>query len=224
MELKDRVEGLLKDHQIYHDDVQIARFIVAPTERTAFGAYQQCLRELYRRYRGLKELCIARARLRLRISGYQRWGWVPWGRQQRRLALHEALLAREDLERNLEDTAREFRAFLQRAEELKTRVGSLTGKRRRELELQQWEHKLAVQARFDLLTTGRLARQTLETIAAMPESSLARIADQAGLNMDKLSTLPRPVADATVPTAQDGPTVSIAALDVDGLVAGSNEV
>lgn len=215
-------EQLLGYHRPFHDDVQIERLIVAPPERTTFGAFRQCLRELSGRYRGLRQLYIQRARCRLLNARLQRWAWLPWGRQERRLALQEGLLGLEELERNIKDTEREFRAFLHHAEKLKQRVGNLTPERRGELELQQWEHTLAVQMRFDLLTIDRPARQTLETIAAMPESSLARIADQAGLNMEKLLALPRPVDDATGPTAQDGPPVSIAILNVDGGGAGSH--
>jgi hypothetical protein len=213
MGLTERVEELLRDHQIYHDDVQIARFIVGATERTAFGAYRQCLRELYRRYRGLKELYLARARLRLRISGYQRWGWVLWGRPRRRLALHEALLAREDQERNIEDTAREFRTFLHYAEALKERLGPLTAKRRRVLEMEQWEHELATRARFAMALGGPLDRGTAEAICAMPEESIQRIIERAGL--ERLPPLPRPCEDAMVIPLDDQQPVSIAALEPD---------
>jgi hypothetical protein len=217
MSLKERVDELLRDHRLYHDDVQLGNFIIAPVERTAFGAYRQCLRELHRRYRGLKTLYIERRRLRLRILGCCRWGWLPWGREKRRLRLCELRMGLEELDGNITDTAREFGVFLHHAEALKQRLGGLGPKRRRELELHQWEHELAVNARLDLVATGAIGRGTVGAIANMPEDSVKRIEEQIGLQ-ERLR-LPVPCHDARVKEGElpppDSIALSTAVLDVD---------
>jgi hypothetical protein len=59
---------MLGDHQLYHSDWQIDHAITESHGGTAYGCYVQALRELFRRYRGVKELYLAREKLLNQIA------------------------------------------------------------------------------------------------------------------------------------------------------------
>ena len=59
---------LLDDHQIYHSDFQMDNFITIRSGETQYGQYKQALRELFKRYRGLKELYTGRELLQVDID------------------------------------------------------------------------------------------------------------------------------------------------------------
>lgn len=185
-----RLYEMLADHRIYHDDVQIDRFILATPGRRPWGVYKQGLRELYRRWRGLKELYLERERASLRLRRLRSRSWLPIRRGNRTLTIAAIELSLEDLERNICDTEREFRRIYAWCDELKQRIGPLTPERRAELERDQWEYELTIRARLDAVTLGGISRATLESICALPATVADRIIEQAKRQREDDAVLP----------------------------------
>ncbi len=169
------VEELLKDHQIFHSDLQMDCFITGLSGGTPFGMYKQALRELDKRHRALRHLHIERERLRMKIPSKV----VGWFRSKCHklwaLADIEAGFALEDQGRTIGDTWREFARFLQQARALKKKVGELTPKTRAVLDQIFWEDHLRRTAAVELLTSGGLTPNTLGCINAMPVAARATL-------------------------------------------------
>jgi hypothetical protein len=51
-----KLNELFADHQLYHSEFQMDNLITLRAGGTLYGQYKQALRELYKRYRGLKQL------------------------------------------------------------------------------------------------------------------------------------------------------------------------
>jgi hypothetical protein len=51
---ESRLKAMLDDHQKYHSNLQIDRFIIYKSGVTPYGMYKQALRELYSRYESMK--------------------------------------------------------------------------------------------------------------------------------------------------------------------------
>lgn len=78
------------------------------------------------------------------------------------------LLNMEEMNKNIEDTEREFQRFYAQACALKQQIGELTPEKRNELDRDMWEYKLKEMAAIDFLSQGRLGNVTVEMIAAAP--------------------------------------------------------
>ena len=50
-----KLQDLLQDHQLFHSQFQQDYFITLKAGGTLYGQYKQALRELYKRFRGLRE-------------------------------------------------------------------------------------------------------------------------------------------------------------------------
>ena len=175
---QQRLHELLKDHQIYHSDLQMDCFITGTSGGTFYGLYKQALRELDKRWRALRHLYIERERLRLKIPG----NVVAWLRTKKRaLDDVEARFALEDLGRNIADTQREFTRFLEQADALKKRVGELTPERRAVLDEEFWVDRLRRTAAIECMTAGRPNANTIECINALPGKARERLLSDCDL-------------------------------------------
>ena len=182
MDLKE----LLKDHQIYHSNFQIDNFITVRAGETQYGQYKQALRELFKRYRGLKELYVARELLLVDIDemSVSIVGTIFEERRNKiNLAKHK--MDMEDLERNIFDTEREFKRFLSQADVLKAQIGELTPEKRDALDMDMWIHKLKSMVATDYITKGRIGENPLAFIRSLPKEIrtplLAEVKDQKSL-------------------------------------------
>ena len=172
------VKTLLQDHQLYHSEFQQDYFITVRAGGTTYGMYKQALRELFKRYRGLKELYTEKELLQVDIDELETLT-VDNEYEQRRnkIKLTQKVMAMEDLERNIHDTEREYKRFWQQADALKQQIGELTDEKRNELDRQMWEYKLKEMAAIDLVSQGRLSNNTYEMLIACPVDMKFRILD-----------------------------------------------
>jgi len=164
------LQELLADHQMYHSDFQMDYFITARAGGTVYGQYKQALRELFKRYRGLKELYVAKKLLEVDIAELSEWRLFKgkFERARCKINLAEKKMGMEDLDRNICDTEREFEHFYGQAQVLKKEIGDLTIERRAELDRDMWEHRLKSMAAVDYLTQGRIGENTITFIQSAP--------------------------------------------------------
>ena len=181
MDLKE----LLNDHQLYHSSFQMDNFITIRAGETQYGQYKQTLRELFKRYRGLKELYVARELLQVDIDELEMSNATGFVKRRNDINLAKHRMDMEDLERNISDTEREFKRFYAQADALKTQVGKLTPEKRDELDQEMWVHKLKTMVAVDYITKGRIGENALTFIRSIPKKIrkplLSEIKDQKAL-------------------------------------------
>lgn len=178
------LKQLLNDHQTGMSDFQDDYLVTARAGGTTYGQYKQALRELYRRFRGLRELIYGdngRKSLDLKIKKLLRKlqdnGLDDIEKEEIELKLKHRYLMIEESERAIYDTHREFTRFYQQAELLKEKIGELTPIRRRELEIEMWIYRIKEMAALDFLQFGRLQKRTIEFISVLPKDKRQDIYD-----------------------------------------------
>lgn len=170
------LERLLTDHQTGMSDFQDDYLVTARAGGTTYGQYKQSLRELYKRFRGLRELVygengqkLADIEVRKLEKKLQAEDLDDLDREELEIQLKHKYLIAEEGERAVNDTYREFIRFYQQAEILKEKVGELTPIRRRELETEMWVYRVKEMAAIDYLTQGRLSSRTIEFVSVLPK-------------------------------------------------------
>ena len=181
------LKELLNDHQIYHSDFQMDNFITTKAGETQYGQYKQALRELFKRYRGLKELYVARELLQVDIDEleYEEIPALKYNHRRNKINLTKHRMGMEDLERNIKHTEREFKRFYAQANALKEEIGELTPEKQNKLDQEMWIYKLKSMVAIDYITTGRISENALTFIRSIPKGIrkllLAEIKDQKTL-------------------------------------------
>jgi len=170
--MKTELDRLLEDHQCFHSDFQIDRFILALSGGTEYGCYKQAMRELNKRWRGLRSLLQDQALKDVDLDEkHEMLGKVDIGTfAGRRLRIEIAALelSLEEIEKRIEDTAREFGRFAGQVRYFKHKLGPLTPEKREKLDAEMWDHKLKLMAALDLMAYGKLSRETIEHIHVAP--------------------------------------------------------
>lgn len=181
------LQALLSDHQPCHSDFQMDRFITGRAGGTVYGQYKQALRELHKRYRGLKDLYAERELCRIdadELAQPPKPCETEFDARRNKVKLVQKRLTLDELGRSIAETEREFRRFYAQAAALKGSVGELTPERRAQLDREMWAHRLRCMAAVDLLTAGRLGPSTIELLQAVPrgwrKAILAEVSDQEG--------------------------------------------
>lgn len=160
---------LLDDHRLYHSDFQMDNLITVRAGGTLYGQYKQALRELYKRYRGLKQLYSEKELLQVDIDELAEVTTENRFEARRNEINHKTkLLSMDEMDKNIEDTEREFKRFYAQASALKRIIGNLTPEKRDRLDREMWEHKLKAMAAIDIATSGHLSNVTYEMITATP--------------------------------------------------------
>ena len=175
--MKNNLINLLNDHQIYHSKFQIDNFITIRGGETQYGQYKQSLRELFRRYRGLKELYVGRELLQVDIDELSSKKAKKFEKRRNDINLAKHRMSMEDLERNIFDTEREFKQFYAQANYLKSQIGELTPEKRNKLDIEMWEHKLKTMVAVDYITKGRIGENALVFIRSIPKSIRSKLLD-----------------------------------------------
>lgn len=157
------LQQLLNDHQLYHSDLQMDSFITMRSGGTTYGMYKQALRELFKRYRGLKEQYPARELLLLDIEELE-----TTQSKREKIELAKKRMALDDMNRGIRDTEREFNHFYAQAKALKDIIGELTPEKRNKLDMEMWIFKAKENAAFDYITRGSLSKGTVELVQYMP--------------------------------------------------------
>jgi len=179
MKLND-LKMLLDDHQTGMSDFQDDYLVTVRAGGTIYGQYKQALRELYKRFRGLRELIYGdngQKMLDLEIEELQIMHDDSEGIEKKKLfiKLSYKIIIREESERVINDTYREFMRFYQQANILKKEIGELTAKKRRELEIELWIYRIKEMAAIDYLQNGRISQRTIEFSGCLPKSVRSEI-------------------------------------------------
>lgn len=167
---------LLEDHQTGMSDFQDDYLVTVRAGGTVYGQYKQALREVYKRFRGLRELVYGdrgRKILDLELEELQEeFDEMEEGREKDKLEIKikHRIMLREESDRAIKDTYREFARFYQQASALKEQIGDLTPQKRRELEFDMWKFKAKEMAVFDMLQSGRVGQKPVEFISVLPKS------------------------------------------------------
>ncbi len=198
MDLKE----LLNDHQLYHSSFQMDNFITVRAGETQYGQYKQTLRELFKRYRGLKELYVARELLQVDIEELEhKHSETDFEVRRKNINLAKHRMDLEDLERNISDTEREFKRFYAQADILKSQIGRLTPDKRDTLDQEMWTHKLKTMVAVDYITKGRIGENALTFIRSIPKEIrkplLTEIKDQKAL-LEWFDNFDQPLPDIQI--------------------------
>jgi dimeric dUTPase (all-alpha-NTP-PPase superfamily) len=170
------LQDLLKDHQLYHSELQQDYFITIRAGGTTYGQYKQALRELFKRYRGLKELYTNKELLQVDIDELAvKTTCNQFEQRRNEINLRKKQGDMIELDKNIEDTEREFKRFYQQANALKVIIGDLTDEKRKQLDADMWEYKIKEMAAIDFLSHGRLQNNTVELIGVLPMAMRERI-------------------------------------------------
>jgi len=162
------INELLKDHQMYHSDFQRNYFITARAGAgTNYGMYKQALRELNKRYRGLKQLYIDKELLQIDIDDV-RPKKNEYDKKRQELNKVKFVMQMEDLDLNIKATEEEFKHFYAQAVFFKKKIGKLTDKKKNELDIDMWVHKIKTDAALDILSTGHVSKGISELIFSLP--------------------------------------------------------
>jgi len=176
------LEKLLQDHQTGMSDFQDDYFVTARAGGTVYGQYKQALRETYRRFRSLRDLIYGEhgsKLLDIEIEELQEQYDEFEGREKDKLEikLKHKIMMKEESDRAIKDTYREFMRFYQQACLLKEKIGDITPESRRELELDMWIYKAKETAAWDMFQSGKLTQRTIEFVSAMPKKVRSEIYD-----------------------------------------------
>jgi hypothetical protein len=153
------LQTILGDHRHFHSSWQIDHAITAKAGGTLYGCYRQAVRELHKRWRGLRGLYSDRVKLLeecAAATGLQRC---------------ETRLQAVEADHVIADTEREFLRFWGQAVACRRALGlndaePMPEELRERLESEFWEHQIRAMAAVDFITTGRLSRNTVEILAA----------------------------------------------------------
>ena len=185
------LKELLDDHQTGMSRFQDDYLITTRAGGTLYGQYKQSLRELYKRFRGLRELTSNNARLQVDIEELE---WKIKKNQEKDFELKrieidykEKVMLMEESQRAIKDTKREFMRFYQQAAYLKGKIGDLTDEKRHKLDMEMWEFKIKEMAVIDWITNGRIRNNTFEFLHACPKDMKMKLAKSIKLqNQDAL--------------------------------------
>jgi hypothetical protein len=185
----EQLQSLLDDHQLYHSEFQMDNFITAKSGGgTVYGQYKQALRELFKRYRGIKELETSKALLQVDIDelASQKSWFNVFSRRRNAINLVQKRMCMEDLEKNISDTKREFDHFYRQALKMKLMIGPLSPTLRNRLDTEMWIHNLKCMVAVDYLCHGRMSAGTLTSIMALPVSLRLPLLTEVKTEKDKL--------------------------------------
>lgn len=173
-----KLKELLNDHQTGMSQFQDDYFVTTRAGGTLYGQYKQSLRELYKRFRGLRELTCNQERLIIDIEELEEKveNLIKFELKRARVDLKEKIMLLEESQRAIKDTEREFTRFYQQASFFKEQIGELTDKKRHELDQEMWIFKVKEMAIIDWYTTGTLRNSTYEFLNSLPKNIKTKIA------------------------------------------------
>lgn len=172
------LKELLDDHQTGMSEFQDDYLVTTRAGGTLYGQYKQALRELYKRFRGLRELTCDNERLQIDIEELelQMENSDGFYLRRKKIDYKEKVLLMEESQRAIKDTEREFKRFYQQASYLKQEIGELTYEKRHQLDMEMWEFKIKEMAVIDWVTNGRLKNVTFEFLHACPKDMKKKLA------------------------------------------------
>lgn len=168
------LKQLLNDHQLFHSQFQQDYLITIKTGGTLYGQYKQALRELYKRFRGLREIICDNKKIIVEVKKLQhkiKWDAYkyPMDQELDQIEYERGIMQQEESQRVLNETKREFTRFYQQALALKEKIGELTTEKRKQLDKEMWIYRLKEMIALDLVSSGRISRNSYEFINTVPK-------------------------------------------------------
>jgi len=182
-----QLKNLLDDHQTGMSQFQDDYFVTTRAGGTLYGQYKQSLRELYKRFRGLRELTCSQERLIIDIEELEEKidKSISFELKRAKVDHKEKIMLMEESTRVIKDTEREFTRFYQQACFFKEQIGELTDEKRSKLDQEMWIFKVKEMALIDWVTTGYLRNSTYEFLNSLPKKLKQEVALEIN-NQDKL--------------------------------------
>jgi len=174
----EKLIQLLDDHQTGMSKFQDDYFVTTRAGGTLYGQYKQALREVYKRFRGLRQQIADNKRLKIDIEELEfdikelkqkitKKAEFQWRKKE--IDLQEKTMLTEESERAIADTKREFINFYRQVVYLKEKIGDLTDEKREQLDMEMWLFKIKEMACIDFVTSGRLRNSTFEFLHSLPK-------------------------------------------------------
>lgn len=182
-----QLKNLLDDHQTGMSQFQDDYFVTTRAGGTLYGQYKQSLRELYKRFRGLRELTCNQERLIIDIEELEAKieTSISFELKRAKVDYKEKIMLMEESQRVIKDTEREFTRFYHQACLFKEQIGDLTDEKRNKLDQEMWVFKVKEMALIDWVTTGFLRNSTYEFLNSLPKRLKQEVALEIN-DQDKL--------------------------------------
>ena len=166
------LDQLLQDNQTGHSTLQQDYFITVRSGGTKYGMYKQALRELYKRWRGLKDIYTAKQLAQVDIDELESKIACDYAnifdKKRDVINLNKKKVDMNETDKVISETEREFQRFYQQACALKTEIGELTEEKRNKLDIEMWQYKIKEMAALDYISTGRISKNVSELIMCIP--------------------------------------------------------
>jgi hypothetical protein len=171
---------LFRDYEAGMSQFQKDYFVTTKSGCTPYGQYKQALRELYARFRSLRDSVYKHEILKIDIKElYEKLEKDEfenkWERARQEVELKRKILSYEESQRSIESVEIEFNRFYQHAvflkQYLEKQYGELTEEKKEKLEEEMWEHKTKEYAAMDFITSGRIGKSTYEILTSLPKNA-----------------------------------------------------
>lgn len=189
------VYELLKDHKGGMTEFQHDRFVTGMAG-TPYGQYRQSLRELNSRVDGLRDGYYELESIQIDIDEQEHIienSENEFERRRAEITFKQKTLLLESKKRAIVEREEDALSFYRQAVQLKEQVGDINSENQEEFNEEYWEHKIKKMAALDLMTTGRLARPTIETALALKGGLRKRVLD----SFDNPDELVKEIQDET---------------------------
>jgi len=167
----ERLNELFEDHRLFHSDFQIDNFIIARSGITPYGQYTQAVRELYKRYRGLREIHFKLREYDIEIKELKNKPET----ERNQLELDKKKSYKPEIVKNRRDTEREFKRFFSIAVSLKEKIGDISNGRRDGLDQEMWADSIKFTAAKDYMMYGRFSEKTIDILHCCPKDFRKKI-------------------------------------------------
>jgi hypothetical protein len=154
-----KARELLNDHEVYHSEFQIRWFIITRNGGTSYGCYKQALLEIDSRLHALhamNDACTS----------------CPEDKS------NTTTVVAQQLRNHVDDAIRELRLFCDIAIKLKKAIGPLDPEKRYRLETELWSYRVRKMAVMDFMTEGRLCRETVDLLLALPSNQRQELVEE----------------------------------------------
>jgi hypothetical protein len=172
MKLKELFEDYTGGMTQFQDDY----FVTTKSGGTVYGQYKQALRELYTRFRSLRDMIFNYEEMIIDIEEIQEQmksdTLGKFDKRRKEIELQKKILGFDDLKRSLKELKREFIRFYQQAVFLRELIvkqhGELTDSKMHELDKDMWIYKLKEMAAINYVAQGRISSSTYEIMQSLP--------------------------------------------------------
>ena len=177
---EEELKSAFADLQLGQTSFQNKYFVLIRNGITSYGQYKQVLRELYTRYRGLRDLSfkIDKLKVQIRILKKEYINEVDFDKKElKQIELEEKKAQLEDYFRTYNQVQKEFIDFYSEFKRLKNNFDNLNDDEKEKLELKFWIEKITLDAILDRRTNGNISRSTMEMIMCLPTDIQKNILD-----------------------------------------------